>query len=75
MSTGLITRATNNEELKVTMSVMGKYFINAPNKPGQNAKGKKAAKVVAVEAITGKATSPTPIFVASKALKPRSLNR
>ena len=43
---------------------MGRYFINCPIIPGQKAKGKKAAKVVAVEAIIGMATSPTPNFAA-----------
>ena len=34
--------------------------MNSPMIPGQSAKGKNAARVVAVDAIIGKATSPTP---------------
>ena len=30
VKTGLMTSATNNDELKTTMSVMGKYFMNSP---------------------------------------------
>ena len=75
INTGLITNATNKDELNVTIKVIGKNFINSPIIPGQNANGKKAANVVAVDAIIGQATSPTPCFVASKALTPSSINR
>ena len=34
---------------------MGRYFMNSPAIPGQKIKGRKAAKVVAVEAIIGRA--------------------
>lgn len=63
--TGFITNAINKEDPKTIISVKGKYFINSPIIPGQSAKGTKAAKVVAVDAIIGKATSPTPYFAAS----------
>ena len=39
--------------------------MNLPTVPGHNANGIKAAKVVAVEEITGQAISPIPIFEAS----------
>ena len=61
---GLITRATNSEDERTVINVNGKYFMNSPKRPGQNAKGKNAAKVVAVEAIIGIATSPAPNFAA-----------
>ena len=58
------TIATNNDAVKVTVKVIGKYFINFPIVPGHNANGKNAIKVVAVEAITGQAISPIPILEA-----------
>src|SRR5690606_38949041 len=58
----LITRAINKEEKSTVESVNGKYIINLPIIPGQKPRGKKAAKVVAVEAIIGHAISPTPRF-------------
>ena len=63
--TGLMTKATKREEPKTIINVMGKYCINSPIIPGHKAKGTNAASVVAVEAIMGQATSPTPFFVAS----------
>ena len=63
--TGFMTRATNKEDPRTIISVMGKYCINSPIIPGQSASGTKAANVVAVDAIMGHATSPTPFFVAS----------
>ena len=73
--TGVITKATNKEEPKTIINVMGKYCMNSPIIPGHNANGTKAAKVVAVEAIIGHATSPIPFFVASKESSPSSINR
>ena len=73
--TGVITKATNKEEPKTIISVIGKYCINSPIIPGHKARGTKAANVVAVEAIIGQATSPTPFFVASIAPNPSSINR
>ena len=61
---GLITKATNNEEPKTTINVIGRNFINSPIIPGQKANGIKAANVVAVEEIMGQATSPTPSLAA-----------
>ena len=75
VKTGLMTSATNNDELKTTMSVMGKYFMNSPIKPGQMASGMNAASVVAVEAMMGQATSPTPSFAAAMADLPSSIKR
>ena len=75
VKTGLITRATNSEELSTIISVIGKYFMNSPIMPGQIARGRKAAKVVAVDAIMGRATSPTPNFAARMGGSPSSINR
>ena len=60
VNTGLMTSATNSDEDKTTINVIGKYFMNSPNNPGQSANGMNAAKVVAVDAMMGHATSPTP---------------
>ena len=60
VKTGLITKATNNELDSTIIKVIGKYFMNSPIMSFQNIKGKNAAKVVAVDAIIGTATSPTP---------------
>ena len=57
---GLITNAMKRDEDKTMMRVIGKYFMNSPMMPGQIASGRKAASVVAVEAMMGQATSPTP---------------
>ena len=54
-STGTNNSAINKEDVKTQISVIGRYFVNSPAKPGQKIKGKKAAKVVAVEEIIGKA--------------------
>ena len=59
-----MTKATNKEEDNTVISVNGRYFINSPKSPGQNASGKNAASVVAVEAMIGIATSPAPSFAA-----------
>ena len=50
-----VTEVIKRDDVKTHINVMGKYFINSPAKPGQNIKGKKAAKVVAVEDIIGSA--------------------
>ena len=65
VKTGLITKATKSEEERTIIKVIGKYFKNSPMIPGQINSGIKAAKVVAVEAIIGKATSPVPYLAAS----------
>ena len=72
VSTGLMTNATNNEEPNTVINVIGNQNINSPIIPGQTAKGRNAANVVAVEAIMGIATSPTPYLAASKADMPSS---
>ena len=54
-TTGTKRRAIKREDVKTQIKVIGRYFINSPAIPGQNINGKKAAKVVAVEAIIGRA--------------------
>ena len=73
--TGFMTKATNKDELKTIINVIGKYFMNSPMRPGQMAKGKNAASVVAVEAMMGQATSPTPCFAAWIDDFPSSISR
>ena len=75
VKTGFITKATNNDDPKTMMSVIGKKNINSPISPGQTISGEKAARVVAVEAIIGQATSPTPYLAASIAFMPSSISR
>ena len=75
IKTGLITSATIKDEPNTIISVIGRYCINSPIIPGQSAKGIKAANVVAVEAIMGHATSPTPFLVASNRPIPLSIKR
>jgi len=60
--TGLMISATNSELLSVMISVMGRYFMKSPISPGQNSMGEKAAMVVAVEVMTGQATSLVPFI-------------
>src|SRR5690554_6745886 len=62
--TGLITKATNREEARTMIRVMGRNFMNSPMISSQNASGRKAERVVKVEVIIGQATSPTPSFAA-----------
>ena len=57
--------ATSSEEHSTTDRVIGKKTINLPILPGHNPSGIKAATVVAVEIIIGKAISEIPFFVAS----------
>ena len=59
-----MTKATNKEELNTIISVIGSHCMNFPIIPSHMIKGKNAARVVAVEAIIGQATSPTPCFAA-----------
>ena len=60
VSTGFTTRATNSEEERTMINVIGSYLKNSPIKLGQNISGIKAATVVAVDAIIAVATSPVP---------------
>ena len=55
--------------------VSGRYFMNSPMMPGQNAIGAKAASVVAVAAMTGIATSAVPSLAAFFRSWPCSMNR
>src|SRR5690554_3413631 len=75
VSTGLITKATNKEEERTMIRVMGRNFINSPMISSQNASGKKADTVVNVEVIIGQATSPTPSFAARIGDFPSDINR
>ena len=59
-------------EMGVMDKVIGKIFMNSPIIPGQRPKGTKAATVVKVEMIIGKAISPIPFFAASILLMPSS---
>ena len=47
--------AMTSEAERVAKRVMGRYFMNSPTMPGQNTRGKKAARVVAVAAMMGQA--------------------
>jgi hypothetical protein len=62
--TGFTTNATNSDEDKTMIKVMGRYLKNSPIKLGQNMSGINAATVVAVDAIIAVATSPVPSFEA-----------
>ncbi len=73
--TELKKMATKREEPRTTDSVMGKYFINCPMSPGHKPSGIKAATVVAVEIIIGKAISPIPRLAASTRDMPSSSMR
>ncbi len=48
-NTGTNSKAINKEEIRTHIRVIGRYFINSPAIPGQKIKGRKAAKVVAVD--------------------------
>ena len=60
-----------NEAERTATKVMGRNFINSPTIPGQKINGKKAAKVVAVDAIIGKAILLAAILYASRRRTPR----
>jgi hypothetical protein len=44
-----------SEAVSVAIRVIGRNFMNSPTMPGQNSSGRKAASVVAVEAMIGQA--------------------
>ena len=75
VKTGIITKATNNDEDRTIIRVMGIYFINSPIKSFQNNNGKNAASVVAVDEIMATAISPTANLAASNTLYPWSIKR
>jgi hypothetical protein len=54
-STGTKISAMASDAVSVATSVIGRNFMNSPTMPGQNSNGRKAAKVVAVEAMIGQA--------------------
>src|SRR5690606_31565206 len=64
ISTELKKIATKREEPKTMERVIGKYFMNSPMMPGQRPRGTKAATVVRVEMMMGKAISPIPCLEA-----------
>ncbi len=53
--TGTKINAIASDAVNVAINVMGRNFMNSPTTPGQNNKGRKAAKVVAVDEIMGQA--------------------
>ena len=52
---GTKTSAISSDAVSVASRVIGRYFMNSPTTPGQNTSGRKAASVVAVEAVIGQA--------------------
>jgi hypothetical protein len=52
--------ATNNEDPSTIDNVIGRSFMNSPITPGHSPSGTKAATVVKVDMIIGKAISPIP---------------
>ena len=73
--TGIITSATNNDDVNTIISVIGRNFMNSPTISFQNARGRNAASVVAVDTIMGTAISPTACFAAWSFEYPWSTNR
>ena len=71
-SVGMIVSATNSDDASVMISVLGRKPMNSPTIPGQNISGAKAANVVAVEPITGSATSAVAFFAAHTRSQPSS---
>ena len=59
--TGINIKAENSDEIKTRLTINGIHFINSPEKPGHNIKGRKAANVVAVDAFPVKAPVTFPI--------------
>ena len=56
-SVGTNTSAIASEAISVAISVIGRNFINSPTIPGQNSRGRKAASVVAVDAMIGQTSA------------------
>ena len=54
-SVGTNNNAMTSDAERTAIKVIGKYFMNSPVVPGQNAKGTKAARVVQVDAMIGQA--------------------
>ena len=52
---GTKIKAMSKDAANVAIRVIGRNFMNSPTMPGQKSKGRKAAKVVAVEAMIGQA--------------------
>ena len=63
-NTGLMMYATTREAVRVIIKVIGKYIMNFPITPPQNASGTNGASVVAVPERTGKKISPAAFFAA-----------
>ncbi len=52
---GMKIIAISSEANKVAVSVIGRYFMNSPVRPGQNAIGPKAAMMVVIDEKIGQA--------------------
>ena len=74
-SVGTIVNATMSDAVNVITNVMGRKPMKSPIWPGQNSSGRNAASVVAVEEMTGIATSPVAFFTANFRSHPFSMNR
>ena len=74
-SVGITVSATNRDDDRVMMRVRGRLPMNSPTMPGQNIRGVNAASVVAVDPITGSATSAVPFLAAHTRSQPCSMKR
>ncbi len=54
-SVGTMSSAISSDAESTAIRVMGRYFMNSPDVPGQSASGTNAASVVQVEAMIGHA--------------------
>ena len=54
-TTGIKISAMDNDADSVTITVIGRNFMNSPTTPDQNNSGKNTHSVVAVEAMIGQA--------------------
>ena len=51
--TGINIKAESNDEIKTRLTMNGIHFINSPETPGHNIRGRNAANVVAVDDTIG----------------------
>ena len=68
---GTKINAIINEAERTATKVIGRNFMNSPTIPGQKISGKKAARVVAVDAIIGNAILLAAVLYASRRRNPR----
>ena len=73
VSIELMINATNSDDPRTIERVIGNITMNLPMVPGHKPSGKKAIKVVAVEAIIGHAISPRPCLAAFVRGQPSSI--